>query len=497
MKLSKLKQLSFSLPEWSDNDFDLIRQNTEQMRRIVGCAGSGSDQFQKTYDSLMELARSGRGDDIPQQVTSSLDVRALSLLLCEKDFLAHITVTPSLLASLNLTEKKMGRLSLLQIIEAYFKSFNELGEGETFQYLTEMIIAEIDQLEGLDARDDLARMGKYRHLIFSPEGPGNIVAFARSQLLDLSEALKRLGIQGYEGGTFVRLCHYQYFLTTLRTMTIGEDDPVLEEVCKKTVYLTKWTDDRLMGHEILKILIDRAHPQEISDPWRQVIMRIAGDPRISRSHLKYQTWWFILGEERAQKVRGWLSRVDLLLFLDILDDYGQTHGEEDLKRMFPARKSFLEGLYKQGLILETRLFISRNAETFIERNYKKEDLPAYANINSRDRSMIYLRVGGVHVIEGSHNCSLLIFKHLPQETRIFDYDAKKFTSTELNRGLKVASLSEEEGQRYKYVSIRHNPNEFTWQANAIKALQRFGISMDVAQLFSPTDYRGYTRRHGL
>jgi hypothetical protein len=226
-------------------------------------------------------------------------------------------------------------------------------------------------------------------------------------------------------------------------------------------------------------------------------MTIAGDPRVPKANRRYQQWWYLLGEHRIRKVRGWLSRVDLLLFLDILEEFGRSTGQDDLKRMFPARKAFLEGLHRQGLIFESRLFISNNAEKYVKRNYQRQDLPEYAKVQDAYRSMIYLKVGDYHMIEGSHSFKLWIFKDLPADSSIFDYAVKYFTADELSYDLKRACLQAGTNYSQRPVSIIHNPHSFAWQASAISALRNLGVRLDLEKLFSATDYQAYKRRHGL
>ena len=93
---------------------------------------------------------------------------------------------------------------------------------------------------------------------------------------------------------------------------------------------------------------------EVSEKWQKVIFQIAGDPRVPKDASNYRNWWLALGEERIAKVRGWLSKVDIELFLKVFDEYASYKRNENMIRMYPARKTFLFGLLKQKKVLNTR-----------------------------------------------------------------------------------------------------------------------------------------------
>lgn len=498
MSLKNLSDISFELPEWKESDFSIIRKSTEKISRLATQAGNSSDRFKDICHHFWNLARTGKSQRISEEVKRSIDVRALSYLLKKDNFIDHVSLNIDLLDCLFNTTNKLGRLSLLQLIEAYFKQFDKLSNSSILDAFGKSIATEISKIKINDSTDDLSRMAQHKSLLFSLNGPRNVVSFAHKHDLDFDQVLQNLALHGYHGGRFLELCRFQYYLTALRSLSVGEDSPILSEVCKPEVYNAPSSDGRMMGHDILEILVDRASRGTISDSWRHVIMSIAGDPRVPRSSQRYLRWWSFLGEARIQKVRGWLSRIDLLLFLEILDDYGRSTGQEDLQRMFPARKAFLEGLHRQGLIYESRLFISNNAERYVKRKYQRQNLPEYARVNDSYRSMIYLKVGDFHIIEGSHSFKLWIFKSIPSEASIFDYAVKRFTSQELSSDLARLCYRKTNDYYGKWpVSIRHNPHGFAWQAEAIDALRKLGVRLDLEQLFSHADYRKYKLKHGL
>jgi hypothetical protein len=123
-------------------------------------------------------------------------------------------------------------------------------------------------------------------------------------------------------------------------------------------------------------------------------------------------------------------------------------------------------------------------------------LPNYAIVSDSNRSMIYLRVGHCHMIEGSHNCTLRIFPKLPTKSAITDYGAKQFTPYDLGKRAET-QYHEEFGIDPFPAAIRHNPRAFAWQHEAIIYFSKQGIRLDTERLFSEVDYRKYKATHGV
>ena len=497
MSFKILEKLSFDLPLWTESDFLPLKRDTEKIEKLTVNAGNSSDRFNEICRLLRRLAQHGQVEAVIQAIKGNIEVRALSFLLSDEQFLKLISISKELLDSLYLPGKKLGRLTLLQLIEAYFKKFDLVGKEDVFKYFENMVRKELKRFGSSEEDSDLAKLREHRKRIFTSKGPHNVVEYAHVNKLDLDHAFIKLGLSGFLDGRFQDLCRYQYYLKTLRSLPVGENHPVLSEVCKPDVYKAPSGQGRFLGHDILEIMIDKAGSHDVSEEWQHVILAIAGDPRVPQSNPRYQQWWYQLGEKRIQKVRGWLSKFDLLLFLDILEDFGRTTADDSLKRMFPSRKSFLIGLHEQGLISEARLFISRNAERYIKKRYHQKDLPEYANLNDRDRSIIYLKVGDHHIIEGSHNSYFRIFKDIPIDADIFKFSIKNFDYSDLGTGLVSYCRSNLDYYDSDWpVQITHNPN-ITWQAKAIANLKKLGIRVNIEKLFSNEDYHEYKYRFGL
>ena len=139
MKLRLLDHIPFKLSEWTDTDFSVIRRNREEVSKLAASAGHSSDRFQESCDMLWRLAKSGQEQAISNEIKTTVEVRALSFLLSDSDFLEHCSVSKEHLDSLYKPSPKLGRLSLLQLIEAFFKQFDKLGDTEVIEYLASLI----------------------------------------------------------------------------------------------------------------------------------------------------------------------------------------------------------------------------------------------------------------------------------------------------------------------------------------------------------------------
>lgn len=130
------------------------------------------------------------------------------------------------------------------------------------------------------------------------------------------------------------------------------------------VFDSRYDSESLLGHQILRILIGRSIGSHISEPWMNVILAIGGDPRVPSSNPRYIKWWKSLEPNLVQAVLGWLSKLDLKLFLEALEDYSYSSANYELQRMYPSRKSFLEGMFDAGVISNTRLYLSLDAARY-------------------------------------------------------------------------------------------------------------------------------------
>ncbi|MBI9088309.1 MAG: hypothetical protein JEZ12_03775 [Desulfobacterium sp.] len=456
----KLPELEFDIP---DMDFTPFRKETDiqkkRLEQIVKKTGKSSMAFKTSQNRLISCVKKGE-KGLERHISSSLDIRALTDLWLNNKFNENCPVSAPLIEKIFSVRSYPGSIAFIQLLRLFFKRFDKCGD---FKALIDGIHKGFRQLEGKRLTTDIQAIAKYRNPLLSGAGPDWLVRQAIERKIDFDALQQEMGITYFSGGRFGDICKTHYYLHQLRDLQPNGSSSILSEIMKSDVYDAPYKDKLLLGHEILSVLIDKAPVSELNREWQDVILGIAGDPRVPKGSVNYQKWWQILGDERIAKVHGWLSKFDLLLFLEVLHEYGKNSGKIDLERMFPARKKFLEGLHKQKLIHGSRLFVSTAADRYLKRHYKSSELPQYAVCNS-DISVIYLNVQGRHMIEGSHSFSLWIYDDLPGNTNVLDYGQHRFSSRELGVG-----LSEEYQEEKQRAAEKYELNKFSWKPDVNKA----------------------------
>lgn len=492
----RLPDLTFDLPDWDEADFTKIKEAKEKIKDIGKKAGRSSDNFKKAFQILHNLVKQGCGEELAKKINNNVDVRALTLLLSSEVFASNASLTRAHLQSLTAPRNPMSKLSLMQLIRAYFVNYDTIASPEILTIWGELISSQLKQLRLSGAPSDFSSYAKHRSMLFCVSGPSKVVAFAKDKQSDLDGVLQDLGLKGFPDSRFLTLCRYQYYLEDLKTAPVGADLEILNEIVKKEVAHAPLDSSRLFGHAILEILIDRSAGSPISSAWQSAILAIAGDPRVPTSNQNYQKWWVLLGTERINLMRGWLSRFDLALFLKVLEQSARDECNADMQRMFESRKHFMEGLLEQKIVSQSRLFLSKSAETYLKKYYNQEQLPKYARVDSKDTSMIYLNLSGkVHMIEGSHSFKLKLLDKLPSKSKLVDFSVAKFEDYALRTGI-VKQYEQETQQIHGLKELTHDVH-LNWQHNAINFLAQQGISVSVHALIGKDRYREYKSKFGV
>lgn len=494
--MMRLPVLDIHLPEWSERDFLKIRRAETEVAKIAKGAGQNSDAFVNACQRLLTRAMLKSKTGVSEVIRDTVDVRACTYLLTHsREFVENVSINQPLLDALVKPRYPMSKLSLMQMIRAFMEKFDDLTDRDSLDVWCAFIQNQLMHLDTSRNTSDLVRYAKFADLLFAADGPVRVVKHAQSQNIDLDGVIDRLGIGGFTTGRFIKLCRYQYYLETLDQIEVGEDHPVLAEVVKKEVAESPAAEGQLLGHAILSKLIDRSAGTLITQAWQNVILSIAGDPRVPKTSANYQQWWAFLGDQRVQLMRGWLSRFDLKLFLNVLEQSAKDGSIDQMERMFESRKVFMEGLLDAELITESRLFLSRHAEQYLIRYYDKKELPEYAKVSNGQTSMIYIKIANkVHMIEGSHSFKLKLLDRLPTDSRIDDYSVKKVTDDALRTRIIFRYNREFSGQE-NYEDLTHDVH-LNWQHKAIQFLKKQGITVHPAQVVSSSRYRDYKRKFG-
>ncbi|WP_177186081.1 EH signature domain-containing protein [Marinobacter segnicrescens] len=482
--------------EWPDlveSDWATLIAKTETFAQSMG----GGSAFDSMCERITKAIRRGDFNDIYDVLEKRIGGRALTWLWCNDSEIRQLSCRASVLRTLvDLQKPRLTRTTFLQLCRLYFQEFDQL------ESLEEGLFGNLESVLGNQSQ----KMPRYKNVQVSKDpivsiqenidwilginGPARLSQLARDNGEELEQKFSVLGLVGYDDGRYGDLCRAHYYLETLKDIEVGHWDPIFDELLKPSVNRAPFGDGKRIGHVALEVIIDRAG-REVSEDWQDFVLGIAGDPRIKSSAASYQEWWKPLGNARVEKVRGWLSREDLKLFLQALEQYGIESRKADLQRMFPARRRFLEGLYNQNLIRNTRLMLGRAAEEVVKRLLGDDIKTNFATLDGvlSDKAIIYVDCGDFYLVEGSHNFKIWVYLAPPGKI-VPSYDFSSFTHGELTH---LTPAQYRAMYDLPLEAVTHNRS---WQSKVINFLSEHGIELDIESLLSPEDYRGHLSIYG-
>lgn len=468
-----------------------------QVRQLGERAGKG-DLFQQVTAELLRMSRTMDFQRLPALLIKRVTARALTQLWLENADFRHRLMNKQLLHALVEAQRPMlGIMVLHTLITLYFKEFDRLDHQEEGlrakleSVIRQQLEARRQSLGGQTTRDLLTILHTEAPWLLSSDGPKRLVDQIRSDNQELAEAFQHYELRGLDSGRYADICRAHYYLETLKGIRIGQYHEVFSELLKPSVSKAPYQGQKRIGHAALEILIDRAEGDP-GEAWQNFIMELAGDPRIASSARNYREWWKPIGEDRIEKVRSWLAKEDLRLFLKALEQYGRESGKADLQRMYPARKKFLEGLDQLKLVRRTRLMLGKEAEAAVKKILGSELKTSYVKLsNMPDKAVIYIDCGDFCLLEGSHSFKLWIYMYPPSE-KLYSYDVEELSHQDLT--ITVPYIYREKyGDDAPYIAITHHPT--TWQNRVFEFLADQGISLDIEVLLD--DYEYYIERFGI
>lgn len=492
----KLSMPRFELREWIPSDFERQKKATKKLVALANGAGAQSDAFKEAIAELLKVARTQRKQRLYASITSPLMARAYAYLLAAHDgFANHAFPTNAVLTQINSVKKPLGRLMTGYFVRAFFNEYDR-QDREALGLLSSFINAALVTLPQ-NVSGEFALWRAHKDILFAPDAPKLVVKSAVTNNADLDNHLKSIGLGPHSNSAFVLQCRRIYYISVLETIPVGSDHQVLKELMKSEVHNALYEHGERIGHKALKVIIDRSDDTGASDAWQRVVLSIAGDPRVGVRSPNYAKWWQLLGKHRIKKVVGWLSRLDLRIFLEVLEAWAGDKGDDAVRRMYPPRKKFMEGLLESGLVVSSRLFLTTHAELYLRTHYRKEDLPEYAVIKGSQTSVIYLELQkGLHLVEGTHSAKLKILDKLPEKPNLTDYGKQQYEYTHIQTGL-VRTYLQEAKQAGRVVQLgrhyldqTHHP-QVTWQSKAIQLLKHKGLPYKAAKLLSAEHYREF------
>lgn len=501
MKLPSLSEIQIA--EWPGHTFQQWIDVTEQVR--VEGSGTQSTRFYKRVDEIKAWVRDGgSAKEFISFLEDRLTLRAMTWLWLNDELMRSRLLRTEVINYLAKKVSWLGRLVTIQLMGLYLKFYDQLenfgqhSEG-LLHALKELLKKQLEYFSGSSKNRNQTKIknlfdafSDHKNILLADNAVFKTVSYATSRNLDLQDLFDQLGLKGFDNGHFAEQCRYIFYIKKVESLAEGEWDPVLLEVQRKVVANAAYDGQQLLGHVAMQLLIDKVTTAP-TDEWLEVLIEIAGDPRISNTAPNFRKWWQPLGEKRVSRVRRWLAKEDLRLFLEAVQQYSFISNDDSLRRMFPARKKFLEGVFEQGLVRDARLILGSKAADFIDKNTSKENKIKYMNLAGKpDTAVIYLDCGDFYLIEGSHNFKIWLY--LAKPTELFDSyiirDSLKSNDITTN----MSAEYERKYPRLPYKSITHS--ETTWRKHVIEFLYSNGIKIDLEKVMDKTDYNYYVENHG-
>ena len=479
MKLN-IGKLKFSLPDKPfGQNLESIQKLNKQLKELTGKAGIGNEKFRRNYNSLQRSVE--RGLDLANALDSPIKVRALAVML-NTNIGARLKFTERVLEKINGLRPQPSSLLIQNLYQYYLTHYDRIANHQAIARWL---------LNALPKRN---LKKPFHDQLLGPNGPKWMAREAILKSREFQSQLAYLGLDKYASGHFMTVANNIYFVEQLKGIPVNRPHPLLLEVQKPSVYDNRFDEHSLLGHKVLEILISRVAHAKVDDSWLNVVLAIAGDPRVPPGNPKYQKWWSQLDKKLHTIVQGWLSKLDLRLFLEALEDFSFLPGKHELRRMFPSRKRFLEGLDDKHLVTNTRLYLSRSAERYLRSQYKAEHLPSYSMVTNSDKSLIYVQLGNgdAHMIEGSHSCKLWIYKRLYGSAVVFNYSKTVVSYSELTNELHSRMWKFNCGAE-AYI----NHDAILWQYKALTTLNSIGINIRAQDVLTVEDYQVFKRRFGV
>lgn len=458
-----------------------LAQLTQEQRDIAKRAGTDNPKFEASWSRLFNLLSIGQFEKFT--IESRFDVRALSIALtASQELRQKIVITRKLLETVNATVPKGSNLFIESLYQFFLSNFDSIDDPDVIG----------DWLCAQRKRKKLYL--DFEEKVLCADGPTFLAKQAIKRDTTFDQQVKYWHLDNYAAGDFIKRAQSVYFVEQLQTIPENQPHDLLDEISKDHVATSRYDASDLIGHVALRILIDRAPTHNVHESWQNAVIAIAGDPRVPKNHPRYMKWWSQLTQQQAKKVQSWLSKLDLKLFLEALEDYSKSSRDDDMMRMFPSRKHFLEGMHEAGTIVHTKLYLSKKADRYIRRNYKPEHIPDYSIVDDGDRSIIYAELTRGHMIEGSHNCQIWFYKKLHESAPVLQFGKQRVPYRSLTVGLN------EKMYKYgceAYDHFTHSPANFSWQRRSISAIKDMGVKIKAADVLSTEDYKKYKRLFGV
>ena len=474
--------------DWPKDSFAGFEKNAEVMNKLATTAGKGSTAIQEAQIKVRQLIREGRFEVLSEAVRDRRRLLALCVCLAnEPQAFQRLRFTEKLAESFADKEVIVSTQALRHLLRCYFNFFVKVHsrkDGILFIACLDAAVQKVKERRQSSSNfTNIDAIIGNIHLFLDAQAPQKVVNLSLQHNQSIEKELVDLGIADYLDSEFHEQCRLAYYIKQLETLDLDSDHKILHEVAEDRIKNARVSSNGpYLGHAALRILIGRNLHRDISTPWLNCILSIAGDPRTSKNSIDYQNWWAPLDHKLLEATLRWLSKVELKFFLQLLEDSGKYN--EKIARMFPQRKAFIEGLLNRGLIASTRLMLG-NAARYYFSSVDQELLSkiSYAKVKTPETSFVYIRLRGngqssetLHLMEGTHNCCLRMQTHLPEYSRIDDFGEDKFSDAECRSGFLCCASP---NHSYDSIEIVHSKD---WQVKALNFIQQHGFNLSPADI---------------
>lgn len=467
----------------------------DQLHIIGSKAGTGSNGFKLRKQEIMAVQPNI--SKIIQVMKSSKYIRPLLALWNETPALTLDFPVPfvgELVAHIDKLAQqsrrgRMGRLALFELCHLFFRFYDDL------ECIEEISISLKNHLRSYQPNEKIIGLDNVReHIIDIISSSGHeflahTALYSDQSLPDVARwyNIPLLNSRFYEKSLLI------HYLSRLNRLAPNEDAQILQEIVAPEVYDINLNQRFRLGHQLITRLMDKLIDAglEPSTLWREVILNIAKDPRLPKTSPTYSQWWQPIDSLRPERkyplrMRGWLSKVDLEVFLKIMAEFANNQGDPALQRMYPERERFLRGLFKKELIKETRLFLGNKVLKYIKNSDTIEHNLSYVQIkDGGETAIFYLDLGSAHLIEGSYNCAMRIMDKAPQRSCL-----KKFPKAVYNIALRTRLEDQyrgEFGNASGYYKVVHRHG---WQWTAVGHLKEMGVEILPSDVMDSQDFYG-------
>jgi len=439
------------LPPKPRDPYDLS-QLTNQLEKNALQLQNGSNTKPSTYlNDINFFQLEWLEKETPTQLTPQ-QIRSISIYLLEsfKSFqkLCETDLLPELLLMMEAQESVT---ILKNIFQLYFQHFLELQEYKTvFERIMKNIIARYK------GRNVLLNKYKiyYQKLINPKELLKNI---------SFEEIKKDLNISANSG-------FYKYLLVIDLTMKLNDltpddhqGDQILNEIKK---YKNFFYDKNIqIGEYVVQLLIEKMMHYSTDydyEKWVTYIIDLVGDPRAVSVTSSQYVHWSRIGNKYKEFLIGYLSKEDLVLFLEVISD-------PEYDEVYRYRKTFWKPFTKY--LKYAKLFINNREylqlDPTLKQRFNTHNSSAYSFTTDSQRSFLYMDFGTIKVIEGTHNAKVRFYHQSPISLLRKKYDYTDFYATAQAQ----QSLIEE---------ITHRSSEAgQWQSKAFHILKKYIPDLEI------------------